>query len=113
MSELSSGQCEPCRVGAPLLTDEELAGLSSQIPDWNVIEVDGVKQISRQYAFNNFVAAMAFANKVGEIAEQEGHHPALLVEWGKATVTWWTHKINGLHRNDIIMAAKTDELLSE
>ncbi|MFL0804450.1 MAG: 4a-hydroxytetrahydrobiopterin dehydratase [Agarilytica sp.] len=113
MTELSSGQCEPCRVGAPTLTDNELAELSSQVPDWSVINVDGVKQVSRQYTFSNFVTAMAFANKVGELAEQEGHHPALLVEWGKTTVTWWTHKIKGLHRNDIIMAAKTDELLPE
>lgn len=113
MSELSAGSCEPCRVGAPLLTDEELAGLSSQIPDWQVIEVDGIKQVTRQFAFKNFVTAMAFANKVGEIAEQEGHHPAILVEWGKVAVTWWTHKIKGLHKNDIVMAAKTDTLFSE
>ncbi len=113
MSELSAGSCEPCRIGAPLLTDEELAELSPQIPDWDVIDVDGIKQVTRQFTFKNFVAAMEFANKVGEAAEDEGHHPAILVEWGKVSVTWWTHKIKGLHHNDIVMAAKTDTLFSE
>ncbi len=113
MSDLSAGSCEPCRIGAPLLSDDELATLSSQISEWKIIEVDGVKQVTRQYSFKNFVEAIAFANKVGEIAEQEGHHPAILVEWGSTSVTWWTHKIKGLHKNDIIMAAKTDDLFSE
>ncbi len=112
MSELSAGVCEPCRVGAPQLSAEELAQLQPQIPDWRVIAVDGIQQLTRQYAFKNFAAAMAFANLVGDAAEKAGHHPALLVEWGKTTVTWWTHKIKGLHKNDVIMAAKTDALYS-
>lgn len=113
MSDLSAGSCEPCRIGAPLLSDEELATLSAQIPDWKIIEVDAIKRVTRQFSFDNFKGAIAFANKVGEIAEGEGHHPAILVEWGSTTVTWWTHKIKGLHNNDIIMAAKTDVLFSE
>jgi len=113
MSELSAGICEPCRLGAPLLTEEDLANLKPQIPDWEVVEVGGIRQLTRQYSFKNFVIAMAFANKVGDEAEKEGHHPAILVEWGKTSVTWWTHKIKGLHKNDVIMAAKTDRIYSD
>jgi 4a-hydroxytetrahydrobiopterin dehydratase len=80
------------------------------VPDWQIIERDGIKRLER--TFKNFAQAVAFTNKVAEIAEAEGHHPAILTEWGKVTVTWWTHKIKGLHRNDFIMAAKTDQLLN-
>ncbi len=111
MSELHKNTCEACRVGAPLITDAEKAELLPQIPDWEVISVDNIEQLSRTYKFNNFLEAMAFADRVGEIAEAEGHHPAILVEWGKVNVRWWTHKINGLHKNDLVMAAKTDTLI--
>jgi 4a-hydroxytetrahydrobiopterin dehydratase len=80
------------------------------IPDWSVIVVDGVMQLSREFDFRNFAQALAFTNRVGEIAEAEDHHPAILTEWGKVTVTWWSHKIRGLHKNDLIMAARTDEV---
>ena len=113
MSDLSGGSCEPCRVGAPLLSDEELAELSQGIPEWQVINVEGINQLTREFKFKNFVKAMAFANLVGEEAEKQGHHPAILVEWGKVNVTWWTHKIKGLHKNDVVMAAKTDKLFAE
>lgn len=113
MAELAESSCEACRVGAPLLTDDELASLQGDIPDWQVIEVEGVKQLKREFTFKNFLEALEFTNLAGEIAEKEGHHPALLVEWGKVTVRWWTHKIGGLHKNDVIMAAKTDCLYPE
>jgi 4a-hydroxytetrahydrobiopterin dehydratase len=71
---------------------------------------DGIPRLERQYRFRSFVDALAFTNRVGEIAEAEGHHPAILTEWGRVTVSWWTHKIRGLHRNDFVMAAKTDRL---
>ena len=82
-----------------------------KIPEWNLIEVDGIKRLTRTFRFNDFREALAFTNEVGAIAEEEGHHPALLTEWGSVTVTWWTHKIRGLHVNDFIMAAKTDALV--
>ena len=110
MEELTQLKCTACRGGDPTLTDAEIAGLQPQVPEWRVIEVDGVKRLERVFTFNDFVAALAFTNMVGDLAEEEGHHPAILTEWGKVTVTWWTHKIKGLHRNDFIMAAKTDEL---
>lgn len=103
----------PCRQGAPRVTDEELATLKADVPDWRVIERDGERRLERRFEFPDFKSALDFTNKVGDIAEAEGHHPALLTEWGRVTVTWWTHKIGGLHRNDFIMAAKTDELAGE
>lgn len=107
---LAQQRCEACRADAPKVTDRELPGLLKQILGWSVESRHGVLQLEKHYTFNNFVEAMAFANEVGELAENEGHHPAILVEWGKTTVTWWTHKINGLHRNDFIMASRTDQL---
>ncbi len=109
MEELTTMKCEVCRVGAPQVTDQELVEYRKQVPEWDVVERDGVKRLERVYRFDNFVDALAFTNKIGQLAEEEGHHPALLTEWGKVTVSWWTHKIGGLHRNDFIMAAKTDE----
>ncbi len=112
LQTLSQASCEACRVGAPKVDDTEAHELLQQIPDWSLIEVDGINQLQRQYKFKNFVTAMEFANRLADIAEAEGHHPGILVEWGKATVTWWSHSIKGLHRNDFIMAAKTDNLFS-
>lgn len=111
MEELSAKTCEACRIGAPTATQEEIDEFMPQLPHWEIAEVGGVPQLRRTYSFKNFVDALAFTNKVGEIAEHEGHHPAIVTEWGKVTVSWWSHKIHGLHVNDFIMAAKTDALL--
>ncbi len=81
------------------------------MPEWILVEEDGIEKLQRHFSFKNFVDALAFTNQVGELAEKEGHHPAILTEYGKVTVTWWTHKIGGLHRNDFISAAKTDALM--
>ena len=108
--DLSAQHCVPCREGSPATSDAEAAELHRQVPEWRVVERDGVKRLERVFAFPDFAAALAFTNQVGAIAEQEGHHPALLTEWGTVTVTWWTHAIRGLHRNDFIMAARTDAL---
>lgn len=103
-------KCVACRKGEPTLTDSEIAQLHPQVLQWQMVERDGIKRLERVFKFENFAQALAFTNKVGEIAEAEGHHPVLVTEWGRVTVTWWTHKIKGLHRNDFIMAAKTDQL---
>ena len=110
MAELSKQHCEACRADAPLISDEELRELMPQIPDWQVIVVDDIMQLQREYSFKNFAEAMAFSNRVGEIAEAVDHHPAILTEWGRVTVTWWSHKIRGLHKSDLIMAARTDDV---
>ncbi|MCG8038526.1 MAG: 4a-hydroxytetrahydrobiopterin dehydratase [Candidatus Thiodiazotropha taylori] len=113
METLTQEKCEACRADAPQVSDQELAELIGAIPDWNIEVRDGIMQLEKVFPFKTFVAALDFTNKVGILAEDEGHHPALLTEWGKTTVTWWSHKIKGLHRNDFIMAAKTDQLYSE
>lgn len=110
MAELRELKCIPCRGDVPPLTDEEVERIKPQVSGWEVIEVDGIKRLRRVFKFRNFAEALSFTNRVGELAEAEDHHPAILTEWGKVTVTWWTHKIKGLHQNDFIMAAKTDAL---
>ena len=112
MSELSQQSCEACRADAPKVSDAELPELMRMIPDWQPVVVDGVLQLKREFKFKNFKQAMAFSNRLADLAEAEGHHhPGIFTEWGKVTVTWWSHSIQGLHRNDFIMAAKTDTLL--
>jgi 4a-hydroxytetrahydrobiopterin dehydratase len=110
MDTLTQMKCVPCRGDEPTVTDEEIEALHPQVPDWQIVEQDHIKRLQRAFKFKNFAEALQFTNKVGALAEEEDHHPALLTEWGKVTVTWWTHKIKGLHRNDFIMAAKTDKL---
>ncbi|MCA0901130.1 4a-hydroxytetrahydrobiopterin dehydratase [Microbulbifer agarilyticus] len=111
MTELAAQACEACRADAPLVSDDELATLIREIPDWTPMTRDGVMQLERVFKFRNFKQALAFTNRVGAIAEEVGHHPALLTEWGKVTVTWWSHEAGGLHKNDFIMAARTDQQL--
>lgn len=111
MNPLDSIQCEICQVGAPQATEVEIAEFLPQIPQWQIIDLDGVNQLKRKYTLTDFKAALAFTNLVGELAESEDHHPEIITEWGKVTVSWWTHKIKGLHVNDFVMAAKTDQLL--
>jgi 4a-hydroxytetrahydrobiopterin dehydratase len=113
MSTLQESNCTACRADSPRATDEEIAELQPQIPDWEIVERDGIPRLERIVRLKNFADALAFTNKVGALAESEGHHPAILTQWGSVTITWWTHKIRGLHRNDFIMAAKTDRLAVE
>jgi 4a-hydroxytetrahydrobiopterin dehydratase len=113
MRTLSAERCVACRRDSPLVTAAEITELRSEVPDWQLLERDGIARLERVFRFPSFVDALAFTNRVGALAEEEGHHPALLTEWGQVTVTWWTHKIRGLHRNDFIMAAKTDGLVAE
>jgi 4a-hydroxytetrahydrobiopterin dehydratase len=109
---LKQEKCEACRVGAPRATEAEIAQWKPQVPDWDVVVRDGIARLERVFDFRDFAEALAFTVRVGELAEQEGHHPAILTEWGRVTVSFWTHKIGGLHRNDFVMAAKTDELFA-
>ncbi|QOR38622.1 4a-hydroxytetrahydrobiopterin dehydratase [Billgrantia diversa] len=110
MSQLSEQQCEACSWDASHLSDAEIETLKADIPEWSVMEREGVKQLERMFKFRNFKQALAFTNRVGDIAEEVGHHPALLTEWGKVTVTWWSHEMKGLHKNDFILAARTDKV---
>ncbi|HIP82649.1 MAG TPA: 4a-hydroxytetrahydrobiopterin dehydratase [Desulfocapsa sulfexigens] len=110
---LTNQKCEACNAKAPLATEDQIVSLKLQIPEWDIVESDGVKQLRRSFTFRNFKQALAFTIKVGEMAEVEGHHPLLLTEWGKVEVFWWSHTIGGLHINDFVAAAKTDALFME
>ena len=108
MSELASKTCIPCRGGVPPLKGEELVSLQKQMPGWSVREEH---HITKTFPFPDFRQALNFVNRVGELAEQQGHHPDILLAWGKAEITIWTHKINGLTESDFILAAKIDRLI--
>ena len=113
MQTLLGMSCVACRKDAPQVTDDEIAEFRGQVPGWEMVEIDGIKRLRRAFSVDDFAQALALTNKIGELAEAEAHHPAVLTEWGSTTVTWWTHKIEGLHRNDFVMAAKTDKLFSD
>jgi 4a-hydroxytetrahydrobiopterin dehydratase len=110
MATLTTEKCTACRRDAPPVTKDEIPELALQIPDWILLEREGIPRLERIFKFQNFADALQFSNRVGALAEQEGHHPAILTEWGRVIVTFWTHKIRNLHRNDFIMAAKVDAL---
>ena len=110
MTELMNLKCVACRGGELPLTDSEVAQLHPQVPEWQVKEVDSVNRLERVFKLKNYAEALAFTNQIATIAEEEDHHPLIVLEWGRVTVQWWTHVVKGLHKNDFIMAAKTDEL---
>lgn len=111
MSDLATEALDTSKAAATRLPTEQVESLLSQLPDWQLKNVDSVERVEKVYKFKDFSAALAFTNQVGALAEQEDHHPALLTEWGQVTVTWWSHALGGLHRNDLIMAARTDQLI--
>ena len=110
MTTLNGEMCVACRRDSPPATSQDVAELHPHIPDWALISEDGINKLDRLFQFGNFREALDFTNLLGELAESQGHHPRLVTEWGRVKVTWWTHKIRGLHRNDFIMAAKSDEI---
>jgi 4a-hydroxytetrahydrobiopterin dehydratase len=113
MTAPTSGErCVACRKDAPRVTDAELAEWKPTIPDWELNEVDGELRLERAFRFKTYPAALAFVQRVGEAAEAEGHHPVMVVEARRVRVSWWTHAIGWLHRNDFIMAARTDRLFA-
>lgn len=107
MPDLAEQSCVPCRGGVPPLAGAELSSLAGKVPEWSV--VDG-HHVEREFSFPNFVQALAFTNKVGELAETEGHHPDIYLAWGKVGIKIWTHKIDGLTESDFVLAAKIDRL---
>jgi len=107
MSDLAERQCIPCRGGVPALKGEKLRGLAAQVSDWQVVDEH---HLQKTYKFTDFRESLDFVNRIGELAETEGHHPDICFGWGKAEVSIWTHKINGLTESDFILAAKIDKL---
>ncbi|HEY8447555.1 MAG TPA: 4a-hydroxytetrahydrobiopterin dehydratase [Thermomicrobiales bacterium] len=113
MATLTSEHCVACRPDAPPVTEAEIAELKPSVPEWEIVEVKGVPRLQRTFRFRDYPSTLAFVQRLGELAESEGHHPSMTVDWGKVRVSWWTHAIRNLHRNDFIMAAKTDALAAE
>jgi 4a-hydroxytetrahydrobiopterin dehydratase len=107
MSDLATRTCVPCRGGTPPLKGAELHAISHQLPNWQVIDEH---HITRTFSFPDFQKALDFVNRVGALAEEQGHHPDILLAWGKAAITLWTHAVNGLTESDFIMAAKIDQV---
>ena len=113
MTMLTREKCVACRRDSPRVTDEEVAELHPQVSDWELTDRDGIPRLQRTFRFRDFGGALNFATELGRSADAEGHHPRITVEWGRVGVDWWTHKIRGLHRNDFIMAAKTDAMYAD
>ena len=110
MTVLKDRECEACRPGAPLATQEEINAMLPEIPDWSIIDDAGINKLTRTYSFSNFAEALAFSVKLGETADDVGHHPVIVTEWGRVQVIFFSKKIKGLHATDFIMAARTDAL---
>jgi 4a-hydroxytetrahydrobiopterin dehydratase len=111
MKELVKLHCISVTANTPRLTERELSELKSKLPGWETHKKRGELRLEKSFLFKDFNQALTLTNRVAQLANEEDHHPAILTEWGKVTVTWWTHKIKGLHKNDFIMAAKTEQLL--
>jgi 4a-hydroxytetrahydrobiopterin dehydratase len=107
-NELAQKTCVPCRGGVPPLTETEANGLLRQVSGWSAIETH---HLEKEFTFPDFVQALAATNRIGALAEEQGHHPDLYLAWGKVRVTIWTHKIDGLTESDFILAAKIDEVV--
>ena len=110
MAGLNNEKCEACRRDSPSVTNEEVAQLQPEIPDWELTHENGIPKLDRVFKFKDFQMALDFTSELGALAEDQGHHPRLVTEWGRVQVTWWTHKIRNLHRNDFVMAAKSDQV---
>ena len=109
MIDLASSTCEACRIDAPKVSDDEASLLIKEIEGWDLIN-DGIKKLKKEFSFSNYSDSVDFSNKVADMADKEDHHPQIILEWGKVTVIWWSHKIKGLHKNDFICAAKTNKI---
>ena len=110
LSDLTSQKCEACSIDAPKVTKEESNELMKTLDNWIILN-EGFDYLEKIFTFDNYEKAVDFSNDVAALADTEDHHPLIILEWGKVTVKWWSHKINGLHKNDFICAAKTDLLL--
>lgn len=111
MTDLGKIEFVACRAGDQPLDSRQCEALMQELPGWEISGSDGIDRLRRVFVFGNFSDALAFTNRVGDLAERYDHHPQLITEWGRVTVTWWTHAIGGLHMNDFIMAAKTSALI--
>ena len=108
MSALAEKDCVPCKGGVPALKGQDLTRLRAELdPAWQIVKDH---QLEREFKFKDFLESLTFTNRVGELAEEQGHHPDIYLSWGKVKVTIWTHKVDGLTESDFVLAAKIDRL---
>tara|TARA_B100001059_G_scaffold131883_1_gene131990 strand:- start:528 stop:857 length:330 start_codon:yes stop_codon:yes gene_type:complete len=105
---LKESKCEACTIDAPLVSNSEAEALISELDGWFIERGSGIDQLVKTYKFSNYAESLDFSNKVADLAESEDHHPKIVLEYGSVEISWWSHKIKGLHKNDFICAAKTD-----
>ncbi len=110
MDEYINKKCEACRPDAPKASEQKIQEFLNEYNNWKLIEEEKIPQLIRVYKFSNYKESVEFTNQIAKLSDIEDHHPAITLEWGKVTVKWWTHKINGLHENDFIMSAKSDNV---
>ena len=113
MDELARLHCSRIEATTPQLGEAEAHQLMAKLPGWQMSKKDGELRLEKAFKFADFRNALAFTNQIAQLANEEDHHPSILTEWGKVTFSWWTHKIKGLHQNDFIMAAKTEQLYGD
>ena len=113
MNNLAQLNCVACRGGDPSLTDAEIADLRPNVPQWQLVTQDNILRLQRVFKLKNYAQSLEFTNRIAAIAEAEDHHPLIILEWGRVTIQWWTHVVKGLHKNDFVMAAKTDEIFAQ
>ena len=109
---LKESKCEACTIDAPLVTEDEKADLISELSGWKINIVNGIEQLVKTFKFDTYLQALNFTKAVAMLAEEEDHHPKIVLEWGRVEVHWWSHKIKGLHKNDFICASKTDHIIN-
>ena len=107
---LKESKCEACTIDAPLVSNSEAKVFLSELDDWTIVDNEGIDQLEKSFKFSSYAESVNFTNKVADLAEKEDHHPKIVLEYGNVKVSWWSHKIKGLHKNDFICAAKTDQL---
>ena len=105
---LKESKCEACTIDAPLVSDSEAKVLLLELDGWVIESDSSINQLIKTYKFSNYAESLDFSNKVADLAESEDHHPKIVLEYGSVEISWWSHKIKGLHKNDFICAAKTD-----
>lgn len=112
MNDLLQDKCESINENSKRLNKSEVDDFHQYASDWDIIDEDGIPHLIREFKFGDFTQALLFTDKVGSIAEEQDHHPRLVTEWGRVEVAWWTHAVEGLHKNDFLMALKVDDIYS-
>ena len=111
MTDLLNQSCSACEIGAPLVPDDKQTELLKELDGW-IIDHSDISKLIKEFKLNNYEQSIAFTNLIADLAESQDHHPKITLEWGRVSIEWWSHKIRGLHMNDFICAAKSDQIFN-